>query len=407
MPSAAAATVTHHPVITSDRALRAGIVAWVAFAFIGWRGLLVPSLLRSIESSFVQSDAALGGYFLVTSLSYALGCLAGGPLLRRLDARATAGLAGVTIAVGLVAQGLVPSWWLFVLAGVPSGMGAGVGEVALNALYLDLFPGSRSRALNLLHLAFSVAALAAPIVVALLVSAGVPWQWVMAGSGVSWLVVAGALIVATPRVVHPKVPAPAATDPHAGRRLASLPVALVLFAVAIACYVAAEAGASDWMIRFLADLPLTHASLALTMFWGGIAVGRGIVARFGARLDPVRTAMLAVLAGAALQAAAVLAPDPWLSIALFGMAGIAFGPVYPLIVAAAGTRMPDRTATVSSTLAFAAVAGVVVYSPAMGAISVGVGIGVAMLGTAVLALLSGVALLGARRVSVGRAPGAA
>jgi fucose permease len=72
--------------------------------------------------------------------------------------------------------------------------------------------------------------------------------------------------------------------------------------------------------------------------------------------------------------------------------------VYPLIVAAGGARMPHRTALVASTLSFTAVAGAVVYSPVMGLISVTVGIWVAMLGTAVLALASGLALLAVRPV---------
>src|SRR5512143_4285025 len=134
----AVVTLPDPALVARRRALRTGAVAWVAFALIGWRGLLVPSLLRSIESGFAQSDAALGAYFLVTSLAYAVGSLAGGPLLRRIGMRATLGLAGASIATGLIAQGLVPAWWLFVLAGVPSGLGAGMGEVGMNALYLDL-----------------------------------------------------------------------------------------------------------------------------------------------------------------------------------------------------------------------------------------------------------------------------
>jgi fucose permease len=156
------------------------------------------------------------------------------------------------------------------------------------------------------------------------------------------------------------------------------------------------------MVRFLEDLPVTEASLALTMFWGGVAVGRLVFARVGSRTEPVRTAAAMVMAGAALQAAAVLVPDPRVAILLFGAVGVAFGPVYPLIVAAGGARMPERTALVASTLTFTAVVGAVVYSPMMGLISVTVGIWVAMLGTAVLALASGVALLAIRPLDARR-----
>ena len=51
-----------------------------------------------------------------------------------------------------------------------------------------------------------------------------------------------------------------------------LPLFLLVMAVSIVCYVAAEAGVSDWLVRYLEALPITQASLALTLFWAGIAV---------------------------------------------------------------------------------------------------------------------------------------
>jgi fucose permease len=390
----AAPTAPDHAVVGHQRALVAGVVGAIAFGLIGWRGLLVPALLLSVKEAFGRTDAELGAYFLVSSVAYGAGALAGGLLLRRLGSRATVGLAGLAISIGLLAQGSAGSWIVFLVAGASAGLGAGLGEMSINALFLDLFPRSRDRALNLLHLSFSVAALAVPVVAAQLVAGGVPWQAVIAGSGGAWLVMTGALVVATPVVTHVASPGTGAARPSGWLRV--VPRVLVLLAVAIGCYVASEVGASDWMIRFLDDLPVTEASLALTMLWGGMAVGRLAFARIGGRFEPVRAAAVAVMVGAAFQAAAVLVPDPRVSILLFGAVGVAFGPVYPLIVSAAGARLPDRTALVTSTLVFGSVVGAVAYSPAMGVISDAAGIGVAMLGTAVLALLAGLVLLAAR-----------
>ncbi|MEI7744416.1 MAG: hypothetical protein WCK58_11810, partial [Chloroflexota bacterium] len=74
---------------------------------------------------------------------------------------------------------------------------------------------------------------------------------------------------------------------------------------------------------------------------------------------------------------------------------------FPLIVVAAGSRMPGRSATVASTLVFAAVVGATVYPPAIGFMSVTIGLQVAMVGTALLAVASGVAAWASRR-SAGR-----
>ena len=38
----------------------AGAIGAAAFLLIGWSGLLVPSLIRSVEAAFDQSDAGIG-----------------------------------------------------------------------------------------------------------------------------------------------------------------------------------------------------------------------------------------------------------------------------------------------------------------------------------------------------------
>ncbi len=80
------------------------------------------------------------------------------------------------------------------------------------------------------------------------------------------------------------------------------------------------------------------------------------------------------------------------SIILFGVVGFAFGPVYPLIMAVAGDRFPGRAAAVSGFLAGVAVLGAIVYPPVMGFLSVAVGLGVAMVGAAILAFICAVML---------------
>ena len=83
--------------------------------------------------------------------------------------------------------------------------------------------------------------------------------------------------------------------------------------------------------------------------------------------------------------AAVLVPSLPASIVLFGVVGFAFGPVYPLIMAVGGDRYPTRSAAVSGFLSGSAVIGAIVYPPLMGFVSVGAGLGVAMIGAALLA----------------------
>ena len=102
---------------------------------------------------------------------------------------------------------------------------------------------------------------------------------------------------------------------------------------------------------------------------------------------------------AALVAVAVLAPSLPLSIAAFALAGVASGPVFPMIVAIGGERYPERSAAVGGSLTGLAIVGSVIYPPAMGFLSVTVGLTAAMLGNALLAILSAVALVVFGRVT--------
>lgn len=391
----------------SGRALRAGIVGGIAYGMIGWRSMLVPALIRSIQSTYGQTDAGLGVYFLATALGYAGGSLMGGTLLRSLGSRVTLSAAAFAMSVALIVQGLAPSWFVFLPAGVVAGIAGAVSDVGINTLYLDLFPRSRGRALNLLHLTWSVAAFTAPLTVALLIGVGLPWPWVMLGSGVVWMGVCVALVATVPSDARHHVHGGGEDRPTAevpgrepdGRRR-GLPLPLLVMAVAIGCYVAAEAAVSDWLVRVLEDLPHAVASLALSLFWAGLAVGRAVFAKIGNRVEPLGAASTMVAVAAVLLVAALTVPVPALSLVLFGAVGVAFGPVFPLIVAAAGSRMPGRTATVSTVLTFSAVLGAASFPPGVGFLSEAIGLQTAMLGTALLALAAAVALLVARRIPV-------
>ena len=185
---------------------------------------------------------------------------------------------------------------------------------------------------------------------------------------------------------------------HGGRTLLSGP--LLLLGIAIAAYVASEVGVSNWLVRFLEPAPLTTATLALSLYWAGLTVGRLVSSVIADRFDHLRFTITCALALAALIAVAVLVPSLPLSIAAFAAAGVASGPVFPMIVAIGGDRYPQRSAAVGGSLAGMAVIGSTIYPPAMGFLSVTVGLTVAMFGNALLALACVLAL-----VAFGRAAG--
>jgi MFS transporter, FHS family, glucose/mannose:H+ symporter len=377
----------------------AGILGCLTFVLIGWSGLLVPSLIRSIKDSFDQSDAGMGLFYFVYAAAYASGSLGGGLVTERLGRRAVLTGSAALHGLGLLALGLAPSWLVFLAAAVPAGLGAGSLDGGVNGLILDRYRDARGRAMNLLHVFFSLGALTAPLVVGRLVEGGADWPTIVVVTGVAAVAVA-ALFLRVPmpsgrRVRH----RPSDATPTGQPQRFALPI--ILLAVAIACYVASEVGVSNWLVRFLEPAPLSTATSALALFWAGLTLGRLVSARLADRFDHVRFTIVAALATAVALLGAILVPSLPVSIALFGLTGFATGPVFPMIIAIGGERHPDRSAAVSGFLAGAAVAGAVIYPPIMGFLSVTVGLTAAMLGNVLLAFAcaGALVLVGSRTTS--------
>ena len=126
--------------------LTLGIVGCLTLLSIGWTGLLIPSLIRSIESTFDQTDAGIGVIYLVYAVTYMSGSFGGGSLTERFGRRLVLGGAVLVHAVGIAGLGLAPSWAVFVVAALVAGSGAGALDGGANGLVLDVYPrGPRPR----------------------------------------------------------------------------------------------------------------------------------------------------------------------------------------------------------------------------------------------------------------------
>jgi fucose permease len=367
-------------------------LGYAGFTLVGWNALLVPSLVPAIERDFTQPDAGVGVLYFVTAVLFVTGSLAGGFAMERLGRSRALPAAVFGMAAGLALEAVAPSWTVFVAGGALAGFGSGAVEVGMNGLFLDRFSEDRGRALSRLHLCFSLGALAAPLVIAALVEIGVTWRLPFAVSSIIVLAIGLGLAASDLRVPHPVVTSRAG-PPSVGRHV---PLPLVLLAVAITSYVAAESGISSWLVRFLDTAPIGIATLALSLFWAGLALGRLVASRVADRFAPLAVATACGLATGVAVLAAVVAPWVAVSIALFAVAGVACGPIYPMIIASAGGLYPARANAVSGVLTAAAVTGSVVYPPAMGFISNGLGLGVGMAGAGFLAVACAGALVAAR-----------
>ncbi len=379
--------------------------SFASFILIGWTGLFMPSLLRVLQDDFGKSDAEFGLAYFVIALLFAAGALSSGLIAGWIGRPVVLAASALSIAVGMALEGLAPTWVVFLAGAAFAGAGCGAIDAVVSSVIMDLSTsaGDSGSGLNRLHLFYSVGALAAPLFLGALVELGVDWR-VLAGA----TALAG-LALAAPLARVGRVPARqrSAAGTADGARTTTLTfglqLALAALGIAIACYVASEAGVSSWLVGFLSDQPMAVATLALGLFWGGLAAGRLVASRIADRFDPLNFTIACTLAGGlAILAAVAVASGP-ARIALFGLAGFAFGPVYPMIMAIAGSLFPHRAAAVAGIITAAGVAGSITYPPIMGLVSGVAGLGAGMLGAALLIFVSGGGVLVAGRLAGGRA----
>ncbi len=373
--------------------------SYLSLLLLGWVSVLVPTLIVSVERRFGEADSGIGLFYLVGAVSYVTGSLGGGPIVERLGRRVAFPAAGLFVAAGLISEGLAPLWAVFVVGGSLQGLGAGALEVCANSLVMDLYPDERCGALSLLHVFYAVGAMIAPVALAWFVRLGVGWQVLTASTGLLGCVLA-ALMVLLQMPSGRRARQDLRTKTH--RRI-RLPAAVAVLCAAVALYVASEAGISGWVVRYLSTVPTHLAPVALTMFWGGLAVGRVLSARTSHRFDLVRLSLACATVGAMVLVMAVLMPVPEGAVVLFAVVGLAYGPIYPSVMALAGREHPDRAASVSGVIGTAAFAGQSVYPPVMGLVAPVLGLGIGMLGAAGLVLASGLVVASLRRLARGEA----
>jgi fucose permease len=370
-----------------------------SFILIGWTGLLVPSLLRVLQADFARTDAEFGLIYLVSALLFAVGALGSGLIAGRVGRRVVLPVAALLIGCGLLVEAAAPAWPIFVAGAAIAGLGCGGIDSVGSSVIMDVYAAGSGSALNLLHLFYSVGALAAPLVVGVLVGGGIEWRLLVAATGVAGLALAVPLVRVGSVPPRGRATMSAPTDGSARSVSSALRLALVALAVAIACYVAAESGVSSWLVGFLAREPMTAATIALGLFWAGIAGGRLVASRVADRFDPVRFTAACALTGGIAILVAVAVPYGPIRIALFLAAGFAFGPVYPMILAIAGSLFPHRAAAVAGIVAAAGVGGSITYPALMGLIAGVAGLGAGMIGAALLVFASGGAVILAGRVA--------
>jgi len=302
--------------------------------------------------------AAFGLLGSLLALGFGIGLIAVGPLIDRVPRRPLFGAACALAGLALITiddrSGPARLAWHLLLVG----LGGGCNLTLLNAAVLDRYRERAAPALALMHAATTAGAASGPWLIATgQALLGLRWQGTfqalgalflglaLLGSFTRWL---GAQPAAAGRNVDPQPQPPR-------RRLSPDMLALSLVGFA---YVGTENGLTLFAVPWAEGqgLPVATGRSAISVFWLGLMVGRLLlVAR-----PPAPAASLLIGSGSAGALVVCLAAWwSWSPVVALGAAGLALGPVYPLMIALTGRHFPGAGTALGGVAAAGACGGFV------------------------------------------------
>ncbi|HEY3756931.1 MAG TPA: MFS transporter [Opitutaceae bacterium] len=375
------------------------------------------SRLPAVQSARSLSHGQIGLALLAMAAGAFISMPLSGAWSGRLGTRRICGLAGVAYAA------LLPTLWIWPgRAGLAIGLFAfgcvhGALDVAMNAEAVAEEKRHGRPIMASFHALFSLGGLLGAAAGGIVAGAGIatPWHFlgaaIVCGSLIAWasmrLSVAGGLSRGGARGPHARfdvesatagVSAPGYSASARSRKTRTAifePLILALGLIAF-CSMIGEGAMADWSALFLRDVRQAsdgtaawgYACFSVTMAFGRV-LGDRLIARFG----PGRMLRAGAAAAAAGLAAAVALPSAAATMVGFGLAGLGFSTIVPIVFSAAG-RVRGRPAAESlAAVSTTGYLGFLAGPPAIGLIASAIGLRWA-LGVVVATSAAGIALAG-------------
>lgn len=330
-----------------------GIILAILGALFG-----LPEMRARLDLSLLEQGHILlslfGGVFVSTLLA--------GPAIHRYGGRGVLTAGGTLAGVGFVLLSEASGFTSAAGAALSLGLGGGALNTAANALVADLYPHNRGAMLNIVGVFFGVGAMSVPTALALF-------------GRVSVVLLSAAALTAVVAVWYASMQFPVAAVDATFSATASLHSVRLPGVILLACLLAFQSGIEGsiggWVSTYAGFKGGSGqaATAVLAGFWTAMVAGRLLGARLVRRVEK---ATLVVFCGAvsAGGCALLLASTSMLSMLIGAvLAGLAFAPVYPTILAVAADRHPRQAATIFGFLFAAGLVGGMIVPWAVGRVA--------------------------------------
>ena len=229
-------------------------------------GATLPVVVREFDWSYSTAGFLLAG----NAAGYFCSTLVSGLALPRFGVGRMLIFGLCFQAAGVLSFGADSRWIVNFAILTFLGIGQGMLEVGANCSVIQLETRGQSRMMNLMHSAFTVGAVGAPLLTGLILGQSLHWRLIyLLLAGASALLAFGMLWCRFPEI---KLRAEIGSRFHAFKDRF-----LICCTAGILLYVGVEMGVSSWIGEYYVAViggGIVSASLLVSVFWGGILLGR-------------------------------------------------------------------------------------------------------------------------------------
>jgi len=224
-------------------------------------------------------------------------------------------------------------------------LGLSIGTINSTTTFLvaRTYTSSRGWALNVLHAFFGVGALSGPTAAGWLLSSGSSWRAVYS-TPVLLSIPAGLLALAASARAKGGGASSSKLDLRA-LLVAKDPIFLLL-ALATFSHMGMAIGSTAWLPTYLmlhGGFDPKLAGLTIGLFWGCVGLGRLVLAKVPEGVGLERSLTIFAISAGFLSWAGISAKDPYATMALWALSGLAFSTTLPSVLALLVREVPGAT----------------------------------------------------------------
>ena len=320
------------------------ILIYIAFISLGLPDAILGAGWPVMQPELKVPVSFAGLLQIMGSCGTILSSILSARILRRFKTGKTTAVSVALTATGLFGYAFSPSFWWLLLATIPLGIGAGAVDAGLNSYVASHY---ESRHMSWLHSFWGLGALSGPLVLATLLSGGLPWRSTYLSIAIFQSILVVILSVSIPlwRAVEKKRES---THRHTigaqhhqpllqVLRTRGVPYALLTFIA----YTGVESTMGLWGGSYLfrvIGLDAADAAFSVSLFYGSITLGRFLTGFATYRVSNnnlIRVGIVVILLGILL----FLLPLPLMYTMIgFVLVGLGCAPIFPCMQHAAPER---------------------------------------------------------------------